>query len=304
MKRYITTTTLLLLLLGCNTKFNKPDLDYCHVQDDLRYELMEIYFEKEKILTHDVVIHYLTNGNDNYSDDFFANRIEQVNPVFENSNRKFEVVKIVRYDKRPEQYPSILSKIEAIENINGNREDLRSKFHINHFDWWNMFLKIEGAINIYIFENQSGYAGVAGGIGSDFMAVRTDYLDVRDCTIEHELGHCLGLRHLHETDHTNGFNRDYGDLCNDTAVTEVNLSKYMNNNCDYFGYRMKGIPPECQSIALQNFMAYNIKKCRVSFTDDQNKRMQWMTENNQDVRKTIRELKNVPDFKMPEKLDI
>lgn len=311
MKTTITFFILLFLAFSCSKIPNRSNqlsqtID-CNVQCDKTYDLMENYFTKDQVLTHSVAIHYFTNGkNDLLSESYLHDRVITMDPYFAGANRKFKVDKVIVYDKSPDQYPKLLKKIKNIEEFQEmDRNDLRDLFHINHYQFWNQLLHEEGHINVYIYDGISdGFAGLAGGIGSTYLAMRWDYMDVRLATLEHEFGHALGLRHTHEKDDGQGFTNHDGDLVCDTPVTEANLLHFMDEHCNYNGPGFEGMTPECQMSALKNFMAYNVKKCREFFTPEQNRRMQKILENSADLRRTIKELQSVNEAMIPQELNI
>jgi hypothetical protein len=126
---------------------------------------------------------------------------------------------------------------------------------------------VTDAINYYLFESSNANGGAAGR-GSNFCAVPNS--DALSSTTPHELGHCLNLRHTHDTyngvEQLDGSNcQNLGDTFCDTPA-DPNLFDAGNydvdQNCTYTGGG--GYNPD-----TFNFMSYSRPHCRTSFTDNQ-----------------------------------
>jgi hypothetical protein len=130
------------------------------------------------------------------------------------------------------------------------------------------------AIDIYIVPNRPtnvlAYRGKATGIpGRAFVIQRNPVTN--GSTMAHEMGHCLGLYHTHETsfcsEAINGSNcSTCGDLVCDTPADPVLSDNKVNSSCVYTGGG--GYSP-----LTQNIMSYSRLSCRTDFTDGQKNRI-------------------------------
>ncbi len=286
---------LLLLLLSSCTKLNHNEkanyaeyLSCGNNEDDNIYQLNENYFSKDSFITLKLKVVYFTNGiSKPLSVQFLKNRIELSNSFFLEAKIKFKFVGVVYVKDRPEQDSSAITAIQAMETLNKeSRKDLREKYYIEHYEFWNSVYAEKGVITAYIYDNvDTGYTGVAGGIGSTYFAISAPFTSPEFHTWEHELGHDLGLYHTHQYDPTDGLNNVYGDMICDTYKSIDTLSNVLDDSC-----RLRGtcpIPNEYLETLVTNIMSYTKFKCRANFTPVQNLRKRKTIETSADLRSTI-----------------
>jgi hypothetical protein len=204
-----------------------------------------------------------------------------VNQYFEEYNIEFGLDDIVIVNDRPDQDSASLKLIQSLETMIGSkREDIRAVYHISHMELWNRIFTKSGFMTTYIFDNiQDGPAGLAGGIGSTFAGVRRDYLDPIYHTLPHEIGHCLGLLHTHETD----------DQVCDTYRSVPDLYKYIKD-CEIQEGLSLPVPKKQMEASINLIMSYTDKECREVFTAEQGRRMKSTLDLNADLRATIKDL--------------
>lgn len=260
-------------------------------------EASEAINNKDRII-HRIRYHYFTNGSEDiFSDSFFYDRTHVLNHNYKDTRRQFIIESVTFYDKKPEDYPRALKVIEGIESIKP-RKDLREAFIIEQFAFWGKIFESDNAIDIFVYDKyNSGYAGVALAIQSKIIAVRYDYMDPifvlntkeERNTLEHEIGHALGLKHTHHDDKnvkTLGFDRLGDGIC-DTPKTPEDLFMYINSDCEVQdGIFAEGMPKECIENSTKNFMSYTLGFCRSIFTEDQTLEMDAALETNRDLRST------------------
>lgn len=257
-------------------------------QDYDIYKLNEKYFDKEDIITMKLRVIYFMNGIEKPIDTkTIKRRIELSNQYFANAKLQFQFNGIEYIEGKPEDNELALENIEAIETImKTRRNDIRNQYFIEHFDFWNTIFGKDGTMTAYVYDNvDSGYAGIAGGIGSTYFAIRSKFINPKYHTWEHELGHDLGLYHTHEPDPTNGLNSETGDMVCDTYASVDTLINNINEDCEFTG--QSDIPNEHIEILIKNIMSYTRHECRANFTPVQNMRKRKIIETNADLRRTI-----------------
>jgi len=306
----------LVLLISCGSeeKSIQKDFEACSTTASLGVKVAADLVDHEELILHRLRYHYFTNEKvDTFTNDFFRKRTEILNYnfAFSNTRRKFIVQDIIKYDQTPESYEKARKVIEGIENIQP-RPDLRSKFIIEQFAFWGKIFESNDAIDVFIYDNtDSGFAGVALAIQSKIIAVRWDYMDpiyVMDTkqernTLEHEIGHALGLYHTHHeyTKQKNyGFDRNTGDKACDTPITKQDLYNYINDDGTVsVGAFPDGMPKECIINSTYNFMSYTEGWLRSLFTPDQVRIMDDALETNFDLRATSPNFDNLMLFDIP-----
>ncbi|AZQ64947.1 hypothetical protein EI427_22240 [Flammeovirga pectinis] len=141
------------------------------------------------------------------------------------------------------------------------------------------------AINIYIIQSfsDSNILGIATGIPSNSFIIKREY--VYSGVTSHELGHCLGLYHTHETafgkEAISGLNcSSTGDLICDTPADPGLNNNNVNLSCQYIGGG--GYTP-----LTDNIMSYTNTLCMDSFTPYQGARMSYAINNEQLLQNII-----------------
>ena len=272
-----------------NEKLEEQIALNCGNEDDYDpYGLSEKFFNNGDIITLSLSVVYFTNGVENPIDsNTLVNRITMANKYFVDAKIDFKIKNVQYVRTKPEQNFNAMKTIQAVETISGkHRDDIRNAYYLEHFELWNSVYGKENTITMYLYDNvNSSFAGVAGGIGSTYFAMRVDFLAPNYHTLEHELGHCLGLYHTHEKDVTNGLNNETGDMVCDTYTSVDTLVYGVNNRCQYV-YDIE-IPNEHLAVLINNIMSYTKHECRASFTKVQNMRKRKIIESNADLRKAI-----------------
>lgn len=131
----------------------------------------------------------------------------------------------------------------------------------------------------YLTGRNAGIKGKAADIPSRTLAIRNSF--VNSSTITHEVGHCLGLLHIHQPDYTDGYNTMTGDLVCDTK--SGSLAKFVTGDCNYVGPEIS--PPDTPRKYECNFMSYISPECRTCLTDGQIARMYSMIQNTTTLRR-------------------
>lgn len=133
------------------------------------------------------------------------------------------------------------------------------------------------------FSEDYKYAvGLSKGIASNWFAVRYKYLQTS--TTAHELGHCLGLRHIDTPDKSNGYNVIFGDKVCDTPSADSLFNK-VSYNCAYIS--SEAYTQHEKNVLTRNLMAWIPEVCRIDITDGQFALIRFQLHNNSDLRKTI-----------------
>lgn len=252
------------------------------------YKLNETYFDKDEVVKFNIKYIYFINGNKRpLSKSILKDRIDIVNQYFEDGKIKFVFNGVEYIEGKPESDSTALRAIEAVEYITKQkRKDLRSKYYIEHYDFWNTVYGEENTIIAYIYDNTySGYSAVAGDIGSTYLAMRAIFINPQFHTFEHELGHCFGLYHTHQKDDSNGLNNITGDMVCDTYTSTDTLMRMVNRDCALDVDC--SIPNRFASVLIKNIMSYTKFECRQSFTPMQIMRKRKIIETNADLRKCI-----------------
>jgi hypothetical protein len=176
--------------------------------------------------------------------------------------------------------------------INKTIKEKVTRFNIQNYQFFAMMLNEPHVLNIYVYNEPKStpFAGVAGGIGSDYLAIRKDYFDPPARTLIHEIGHCLSLYHTHQPDETDGYNIFDGDKVCDTPSGR-SLSGKVNRECE-LNTELESVSDSIQRI---NLMSYSYPFCRKEFTPGQVKKMRWYVEQSPQAQSMLlnrHELKN------------
>lgn len=261
----------------------------CGIEDKSSiYTLNESYFKEKDTITLNLKIVYFHNlSKDTITVDSFDKRIDMLNSHYKTSKVQFKLTDVKYIYGKPEQDSVSLVSIKMFEKlVKEKRKDIRNKYYMEHYEFWNKVYYEENNIIVYVYGNNDvGFGGIAGGIGSNFLAINSNYLTYDFHTLEHEIGHDLGLYHTHEPDSTNGLNYYTGDMVCDTYTSDENLIDYLDNNCIL--YKRINIPEEHLKVLTVNLMSYTKYDCRKEFTPVQIMRMRKVIETNADLRNSI-----------------
>jgi len=266
--------SLLLLLAQCSS--NTPTQRVIdNAECALTYDTNEALFTDSDTLIFGVNVIYFMNGDSSeYDRDFLEDKLEFVSSLFRPALISF---KLLSY-----------SNIEGVPSdrlvLSNSVRDKLVKYDINNYQFFGMMMNEPHVINIYVYNQpeRTAFAGVAGGIGSDYLAIRKDYFDPPARTLVHELGHCLGLYHTHQADETDGYNIYTGDKVCDTPAGK-SLSGTVDRECNM----IKTYDALSDSIQKVNLMSYSYPFCRDSFTENQVLRMRWFIEQSKDLQSLL-----------------
>lgn len=273
------------------------------------YQLREKYFGDSDNLRIRTVIHYFPNADTTsmVSRDFIY-RMNLVNVFFDSSNANitFDVDSVMIHYGKPAQTPHVREAILNFERfVDRRRNDLRNyyygvhnDFHHNEFGW-------DNALNIYIYNDSTRFSGQAGSVESNYFAVNLKYMHPDLYTLEHEIGHCLGLYHTHQLDISdNPHSQEDGDYICSTHKT-FPLSSIVDQNCKLFrDWSGRLVLPKISNPIsswdtistneveelISNVMSYTVHHCRKEFLWEQVRRMRKIFEMNSDMRKIIKGL--------------
>lgn len=240
-----------------------------------QYMINEMYFKDSDTLSFDVRFVYFSD-RDSLSEKNALIRLGITNHYYSQARIKFNLVEVLNVKGNP--------KDEL-----GNQFGPDDIFDIERFHEYSAYYNRYRVINIYIFDRntKSRFAGVAGGIPSTYLAVRADYFFnpvVR--TLEHELGHCLGLYHTHQKPDANGgYTIESGDFVCDTPAGLDYLVEQVDSECEF--EQRTNLTTEEVEVLVKNIMSYSRMGCRQEFTDGQIKRMRWTIEQSQDLRNCL-----------------
>jgi hypothetical protein len=135
----------------------------------------------------------------------------------------------------------------------------------------------KGYITIILYDDKNdAFNGIAKEIPSTIIGVQKSVLNDRQ-TLTHEMGHALGLKHIFEKDHTDGYNLTYGDnICDTPSFNIMDLSTHQCVHKAPHKYTEEEL-----SVIIPNYLNYSFEKddCRKSFTPQQSLSMRWHIEN-------------------------
>lgn len=133
---------------------------------------------------------------------------------------------------------------------------------------------IPDVVDVYILPEEIFFRGTAYAIPNTYLLIYAGRFDTPH--LAHEMGHCLGLYHTHETafgdELVDGSNcGGAGDLLCDTPA-DPGLSGNVDDSCVYIGTDTDG-NGESYNPDVTNTMSYAPFGCRGLFTQDQEDRM-------------------------------
>ena len=133
---------------------------------------------------------------------------------------------------------------------------------------------IPDVVDVYILPENIFFRGTAFAIPNTYLLIYAGRFNTPH--LAHEMGHCLGLYHTHETafgaELVDGSNcNGAGDLLCDTPA-DPGLSGNVDDACVYTGTAMDG-NGESYNPDVTNTMSYAPFSCRGLFTQDQEDRM-------------------------------
>lgn len=256
-----------LLLLTIGNCHRSTPLDDMYAICDTSYQTSELYFpEKRKLELNLRFVYFADSLNE-----------EQINYdsvlLFINNFYKIADLKFRIYSIDTIVSPDIKADMPSYV-----------KYHFKHF-------KVDSAITCYIFgdyqpnypEDRKYTAGSAGGIGSKFFAIRKRFTNL--VTINHEIGHCLSLKHTTEYDESNhGYTIYSGDNVCDTRYIE-NLPSKIDDKCNFVG--SDKLTKEEKEMTICNFMSTSHLNCRNCIRDGQIRRIRFHIHESPDMRMVV-----------------
>jgi hypothetical protein len=286
--------------VGCGTE--DQDIEF--------YRLAELFFKNNETLTFKIRAVVLLNGAPKFTPEVLSKRMEAVNDFFADSKSgiQFALDTTIFIEGTPEEKESSLRHIQLLEELalSGKRDrSLRESYKMVHYKFWDRLYGSDEALTLYIYnDGDAPVAGIAGGIGATFCAVSLTYFHQQFRVIEHELGHCLGLFHTHQSDPSTVDNAYHGDKLASTPKSP-SLSGLINDNCE-LADNWETIQNKSDNdlkiihklnkqeleLLIRNVMSYTKGRCRVEFHESQVLRMRKIIETSADLRKRIQGLEN------------
>lgn len=257
--------TFLLFISQCESD-KIPSETLSRAECALSYDLNESLFTDEDTLVFGInLVYFMNEGTVEYTKEQVDRTFEQASYFFNNAKIKFKVLTVNNIKGGPTENLQVSKSIK----------NKITRFDIENYQFFSMMLNEPHVINVYVYNEpeSTSFAGVAGGIGSDYLAIRKDYFDVPARTLVHELGHCLSLYHTHQPDETDGYNIFDGDKVCDTPAGR-SLSGLVNRECELNSAR----DSVADSLQRINLMSYSYPFCRKEFTEGQVKKMRWYIE--------------------------
>lgn len=257
-------------VLSCSQS-NKTFLEDCetsYASDDPSSEM------KEELVANVKFVVFVDSLNEYVDEEIFENAIKSLNADYSVTRKKglnlsfefLEIEKIVSPENKKD-FPSFLKHATKhnTDSLIGGKLPI--------------VVYVYGTYQPYLIGKRARIKGEAADIPSRTLAIRIDFINSSSFT--HEMGHCLGLLHIHQPDNTDGYNTTNGDLVCDTR--SGNLQDYVNGDCNYVGPEI--LPPDSPRKYECNFMSYISPECRTCLTDGQIARMYSMIQNNTTLRK-------------------
>ncbi len=223
------------------------------------YKTSDLYFKDAEILNFNIRFVYI------------ADSINELQPNYDSILHNLNDF----YKRADIQFTKYKNGSQLLVVNREMKRDMPSfvKYHLNYF-------KDDSTLTMYIYgdeqpnyiEDSKNVTGSAGGIGSNFFAVRRAY--VYESTVLHEIGHCFFLMHTSEPDPTEkGLDLMYGDRICDIIKADP-LSIQMSDSCTYkdgIGIYTK----EELNQVMCNIMSYSYLNCRKCLSQVQRARMRF-----------------------------
>jgi hypothetical protein len=205
-----------------------------------------------------------------------------------------------------------ISIYESIELLNLNFKYAKMQFELNEIhtpispvkyfsqknyrlhaaeidEWyWSNRDSVPFSLGILVYpKNNKVFPGAAANIPSPFFCIQENFLT--SSTITHEAGHAWGgLFHTHQPDHTDGTSHYTGDLICDiryhpALITESFIN--VSSDCKTIRKPERALTEIEQEILIRNWMSYTLFNCRSSFSEEQLKRIKFISKNTPDIRR-------------------
>lgn len=239
-------------LLICKEK--KQYLNDIYTICGTSYQTSELLFEEDDQLTFRLRFVY------------FADSMCEVQPNYDS---------ITKTINEFYQDADIKFDIEKTETI----VDSDIKYDMPSFVKYHYKNRNDSTITCYIYGNkQTNFTvdnmntmGAAGGVGSNFFAIRS--MVAYSITPIHELGHCFSLIHVDAPDDSGlPYSTTGGDKICDTKSI-INIHEKVDHNCIFHGE--ENLTEEEKQILICNFMSWNFYKCRGCMTEIQVRRIRF-----------------------------
>lgn len=248
---------LFLLVISCNKQDSFRNTEDCATS----YALDDPQKEMEGILTAKIRFVVFKDSIQAIDTQTILESIKLLNNYMYATNKKFE--------------------LDTIET-----SFLPFRHEMQSFLYHAQLLNKDAVFNVYVYSSENprlpsykkNIKGEAADIPSRSVAMREDYL--LTSTFAHEIGHCLGLLHVHQQDDTDGYTITSGDLVCDTKAFDV--EKYVGQDCKYTGPDI--IAPDKASNYECNIMSYIPSACRNCLTDKQLDRIDFIIQNTSSLR--------------------
>lgn len=218
------------------------------------YQTSELLFEEDTKLVFRLRFVYFADSL-NEAQPKYDSIVDYINEFYQDANIKFE-----------------LERVDTIVNSD-IKSDMPSyvKYHFKHRDDSTITCYIYGAVQENYYNSDKMVMGAAGGVGSNFFAVRSQV--AYSITTIHELGHCFSLLHVDTPDDSGLEYSTYsGDKICDTKSI-LNLHEKVDKNCIFHGEEL--LTEEEKKVLVCNVMSWNFFKCRGCLTEVQIRRMRF-----------------------------
>lgn len=257
MMRLKVLLTLIVVYTGCYTT---PIEERYTKQDCISaYKLDKLYFDENDTLNFRLNIVSLLDKDNDFCLELYDSLFTYINAIYE----RHVLISFKKNAIIHEGY----SKYLSVNDVAMLAEEYGS----------------DTAITLYIFpDSKNDYTGAAADVPSKDFAVERAY--VLTSTVAHELGHCLGLLHLHEPDTSaTGYNSESGDKVCDTPKS-IAYAQSISKLCSGV---INGHTESESFVILHNILSYSYLHCRDQITYQQAQRIRRTVELNKELRKCM-----------------